>query len=588
MSASTPGLGSERRRTASPDNDLDARGRALSVLDRIEKRTSISSTDSLNMDDSMNKLSSGAGTRTMMSASTPGGNTRGRGSFHNSFHSSVAKRFLVNPGEESDESDEFDLQVGSIMGVSKYGAASPSRGPTSTKSRLGGASKSRLGSLQRDDSFLGRLSDSLHSLTGMGESTSMLTGALGGRDYDDEMQDLDQDLSSSDEQEIHFEKSLFSNRLRQDLTQVDQSVNLMNAEAGKYDVSMRGYRKRGKKDSNASKTMVEMFLSEKTSANQRGICECGVLCLLTIFIAVVAAAFLLTPFFEDLKGPAVFTDTGTANSLAPTPATTTEVEVATNPPEVATEPPVAEDDTSLSTTKRPTPSSSLTSPFFEREEVQQREQALEELLAAQPEGITTNTVAARKANAWIVAYDPAQLDLEEDDGNAVLQRYALAVLFFVAHPDSRASTAPHGTAQTRQSKSLGDNNEKRRDLSRLSFVDWMTASHVCWWEGVGCNPNEDKQVAQIHLAESHIYGTLPPELGMLPELEQLDMSHNRLQGEVPLPWAESLGKLEILQLHDNQLTGTVPTEFCQLGALDTFTTDCSTTDMECECCSECL
>lgn len=563
----------------------------MSVLERIEKRASIASTDhdSMNLDDSMNK-----GGRSLMSASTPGGSARGRGSFHNSFHSSVAKRFLVNSGEESDESDEFDLQVGSIMGVSKYNSSSgsPNRSlnnaPTSTKSRLGGASKSRLGQLKRDDSILGRLSDSLHSLTGgMGESTSnMLTSALGGRDDDDdEMQDLDQDMSSSDEHEIHFEKSLFSNRLRQDLTQVDQSVNLMNAEAGKYDVSMRGYRKRGKKDSNANKTMVEMFLSEKTSSHQRGFCECGVLCLLTVFIAVVAAAFLLTPFFEDLKGPAVFTDMGasSSSSLAPTPAATPEP--STNPPEVTTEPPITTDEaTSLADTKRPTPSISLTSPFFESEEVQQREQALEELLAAQPEGITTNTVAARKANAWIVAYDPAKLDFE--DSVAVLQRYALAVLFFVAHPDVRASTAPHGIAQTRQSKSLGD--DKKRHLSRLTFVDWMTASHICWWEGVGCNPSEEKHVAQIELAESHVYGTLPPELGMLPELEQLDLSHNRIQGEVPLQWSQSLTKLAILQLHDNQLTGTVPTEFCELDGLDTLTTDCSSTDLECECCTECL
>lgn len=64
-------------------------------------------------------------------------------------------------------------------------------------------------------------------------------------------------------------------------------------------------------------------------------------------------------------------------------------------------------------------------------------------------------------------------------------------------------------------------------------------------------------------------GSIPPELGALAELDFLNLYRNRLSGRVPAELA-GLRSLRTLYLDENELTGSIPATFVQLEKLETF------------------
>ena len=62
-------------------------------------------------------------------------------------------------------------------------------------------------------------------------------------------------------------------------------------------------------------------------------------------------------------------------------------------------------------------------------------------------------------------------------------------------------------------------------------------------------------------------GVIPPELGSLPHLRVLDLSHNQLEREIP-PELGNLASLDWLNLGGNDLTGSIPAELGNLGSLE--------------------
>ena len=92
---------------------------------------------------------------------------------------------------------------------------------------------------------------------------------------------------------------------------------------------------------------------------------------------------------------------------------------------------------------------------------------------------------------------------------------------------------------------------------------WLTDSVYKWY---GITLNDNGQVVEIQLMDNHLTGTLPEELGELPDLLKINLKINQLSGFVPA----TLGNpehLEYLDLSRNQLEGKIPPELGNLEAL---------------------
>ncbi|KAI6687750.1 hypothetical protein NL676_024578 [Syzygium grande] len=116
-----------------------------------------------------------------------------------------------------------------------------------------------------------------------------------------------------------------------------------------------------------------------------------------------------------------------------------------------------------------------------------------------------------------------------------------------------------------------------------------TAASPCDWYGISCNLA--RSVLGINLTSSNIRGTLdefpfsslpyltyidmyrnelfgsiPPQVGLLTNLTYLDLSFNQLSGNIPWEIGD-LTKLEVLHLISNELNGSIPDEIGQLRLL---------------------
>ena len=92
--------------------------------------------------------------------------------------------------------------------------------------------------------------------------------------------------------------------------------------------------------------------------------------------------------------------------------------------------------------------------------------------------------------------------------------------------------------------------------------NWL-AGRVNAWEGV--TTDEDGFVTGIVLVNNGMTGSLPPGLGELARLTELNLGENGLGDSIPSELG-NLANLETLSLEGNALTGTIPSEFGQLTA----------------------
>ena len=162
--------------------------------------------------------------------------------------------------------------------------------------------------------------------------------------------------------------------------------------------------------------------------------------------------------------------------------------------------------------------------------------------------LDTNGTAQNNALYWLTYQDPANLAVNDTHLHC---RYVLAVFFF--------ST----------SGKLQDEERPIADWSRQDH--WMTRRTVCKWYGVKCeglDVNDDKdhagQISALNLTLNHVNGTIPfAELQTIPFLERIDLSQNQIVGTIPSE-ITLFPNLRTLYLRDNNMVGTVPSE---LGAM---------------------
>ena len=86
---------------------------------------------------------------------------------------------------------------------------------------------------------------------------------------------------------------------------------------------------------------------------------------------------------------------------------------------------------------------------------------------------------------------------------------------------------------------------------------WLTSSQLSDWQNV--DASSAGEVSYLDLGENNLVGTIPTELGNLRELDTLYLYENELSGTIPTELG-SLTRMEVLELDHNQLSGTIPTE----------------------------
>ncbi|XP_010244265.1 PREDICTED: probable LRR receptor-like serine/threonine-protein kinase At4g37250 [Nelumbo nucifera] len=95
----------------------------------------------------------------------------------------------------------------------------------------------------------------------------------------------------------------------------------------------------------------------------------------------------------------------------------------------------------------------------------------------------------------------------------------------------------------------------------------------CSWNGITCagfgipGTGDTFRVTRLHLPDSQLLGSIPPDLGMLEHLQHLDLSNNFLNGSLPTTLFNS-SELRILSLSNNVISGALPESIGGLKSLE--------------------
>ena len=150
---------------------------------------------------------------------------------------------------------------------------------------------------------------------------------------------------------------------------------------------------------------------------------------------------------------------------------------------------------------------------------------------------------------------------------------------FDSIPPELTAVANHALADTRlclplppTSPALFDDCtvllEVKDTLAGDASLNWHPAIPVGLWQGVTVGGHQER-VTELVLYGKGLNGRIPPELGRLDGLVNLNLAANRLTGPVP-PELGRLVALRGLSLDRNALTGTVPAELGQLRRLESL------------------
>jgi hypothetical protein len=160
-----------------------------------------------------------------------------------------------------------------------------------------------------------------------------------------------------------------------------------------------------------------------------------------------------------------------------------------------------------------------------------------------------------KARDWMLTQDLLRDDLlAANEASLILQRFALAELYFATNGDFWVP-------------------EEVPEEDRNSTVPFLQPEDSeCNWQGVTCIEDVSTflVVRRLVLNNHNLTGTLPSSLYILKDLGELSFAHNNLTGSIPSLWSQegdALDNLFVLDLDDNDMTGSIPTSLWALPLL---------------------
>ena len=98
-------------------------------------------------------------------------------------------------------------------------------------------------------------------------------------------------------------------------------------------------------------------------------------------------------------------------------------------------------------------------------------------------------------------------------------------------------------------------------------TNWLSNRPLSQWEGV--ETDAEGNVTGISLPRNNLWGSIPPELGYLLNLEVLSVYGNNLTGRIP-PALGMLSTLRVFSLSSNMLSGSIPSELGGLVSVDSM------------------
>ncbi|KAL6272453.1 hypothetical protein ACE6H2_023145 [Prunus campanulata] len=170
--------------------------------------------------------------------------------------------------------------------------------------------------------------------------------------------------------------------------------------------------------------------------------------------------------------------------------------------------------------------------------------------------------------------------------------FLLSIIFLLVLQLQYSSLGTVGAAQTNittdRSALLALRAHVTSDPHNI-LVNWSTTTSVCNWAGVVCGARH-LRVASLNLSYMDLTGTIPPYLGNLSFLVELDLGNNSFHDTLPhelsylrrlkfisfkfnnfmgyIPsWFGSFPKLQSINLHGNQFSGSIPKIIFNLSAL---------------------
>lgn len=223
-------------------------------------------------------------------------------------------------------------------------------------------------------------------------------------------------------------------------------------------------------------------------------------------VSVLAVAVGIGMYVILVKMPSVG-DNGTPVEIEPTTATQSPTKEIFMTISFATEAPTS-------------------SPVYSPEEIEVLDSSFKKVSGTTIFNIMDMNTPEGKARDWMVNSDAA---INVNEEQRVQQRYILSVLHFATN---------------------GDFWKKK--------FNWMSAERSeCDWYGITCN-NENNIIERIDLSENNVTGFLPNEIASLSNLVSLNVSFDNISGTIPIQMFELLDELEVLDMQENQISGTVP------------------------------
>ena len=107
------------------------------------------------------------------------------------------------------------------------------------------------------------------------------------------------------------------------------------------------------------------------------------------------------------------------------------------------------------------------------------------------------------------------------------------------------------------------------DPQKILTTNWSTSnSNICNWVGVTCGVGH-LRVTALNLSYMGLTGSIPPQLGNLSFLVQLEFRNNSFHGTLPSELSR-LRRLKLIRFSFNDFIGTIPSWFGLLSELQTF------------------